>query len=311
MSLDQHLELVVQDVQRVADDVVCLTLAHADGTDLPPWTPGAHLSLGLPAGSRQYSLCGDPADLTRYRIAVLRVEEGRGGSEYVHDQLAVGTVVRVREPRNNFELVDAEAYVFIAGGIGITPILPMLRAAEASGKPWHLYYGGRTRPRMAFLDELAPWSDRVTLVPQDSHGFIDLEQVLGSAIGRVYCCGPEPLLAAVERISSTYPSAALHLERFAATVDDVDRVDEPFEVVCQTSGITVEVPADQSMLDAMLEAGIDVDSDCEEGICGTCELRVIAGTPDHRDDILTEEEKQELILPCVSRIFGTQIVVEA
>src|SRR5262245_48929690 len=185
-----------------ADGVALLTLTDPAGHDLPGWAPGAHIDLVLPEVGliRHYSLCGDPDEGSAWRIGVLRQPAGRGGSAYVHDALRAGSLVEVRGPRNNFPLVDAERYLFVAGGIGITPILPMLKEVDARGRPWELLYGGRSRSSMAFLDELRPYGNRVRVHPRDEAGALPLPSVLGMPRPdtAVYCCGPEPLLTAVE-----------------------------------------------------------------------------------------------------------------
>jgi ferredoxin-NADP reductase len=243
---------------------------------------------------------------------VLQSLTSRGGSVHVHRDLVVGSVVRSRLPRNNFPLVEAEDYLFVAGGIGITPILPMVRAVEAQGRPWRLAYGGRSLDSMAFVTELSKHADRVQVVPQDTDGLLDLDALFADGVpGAVYCCGPEPLLRAVEEHAALAGTGVLHLERFSGS-DEPGREaqDEAFEVICAGSGRAVSVPAGTTMLDALLEAGFEVDSDCEEGICGTCELRLLAGSPDHRDDILTDDEKETLVLPCVSRALSTSLTVD-
>ena len=310
--MEPELDLRVVEVRHEAQGVVSLTLESADGGSLPSWDPGAHLSLDLPVGRRQYSLCGEPGGLT-YTIAVLESPSSRGGSRFVHRDLGVGAIVRSRVPRNNFELAPAQSYLFVAGGIGITPILPMLRRADQDERPWRLVYGGRTLASMAFLDDLAKYGDRVHLVPEDTHGLIDLDGLLGGELpAAIYCCGPEPLLDAVARHPAVAGTGLVHLERFSASEDtDHDPAsDTAFEVVCARSERTVEVAAGSTMLDALLEAGFEIESDCEEGICGTCELGLLAGSPDHRDDILTEEERETLVLPCVSRALGRSLTVD-
>lgn len=313
-NVQRRLNLEIQHRRSEADGVVSLVLADPDGADLPPWEPGAHVDLCLPGFARQYSLCGAPADRSRYRIAVLREAEGRGGSKYVHDELYPGCRVDVRSPRNNFALQPAPEYLFIAGGIGITPLLPMIAATAARSVPWRLVYGGRTRPSMAFRDRLSAYGDQVQLIPQDEFGLLDLP-ALFAVPGRrhVYCCGPEPLLAAVERLCAEWPRGRLHVERFnAPPVTDAGPA-HPFTVRCAESAVTVEVATGQSMLDAMLEAGIDLNFDCREGTCGTCELDLLDGEADHRDAVLTAEERAEgkLIFPCVSRARNARLVVDA
>ncbi|HET9777977.1 MAG TPA: ferredoxin reductase, partial [Propionibacteriaceae bacterium] len=178
---EHETDLVVREARAVADDVVVLTLADPRGAELPPWTPGAHIDLILSADlTRQYSLCSSPSKPDVWQVGVLRAPDSRGGSERVHAALTSGSLVRVRGPRNHFPLVASPRYLFIAGGIGITPILPMIAEAEAAGADWHLHYGGRERASMAFLDELASYGDRVRVVPQDEIGMLDLESVLGT-----------------------------------------------------------------------------------------------------------------------------------
>src|SRR3954447_7398976 len=211
--------LAVTGKQVLADGVAALTLAAPDGGRLPDWTPGAHIDLALPNGlTRQYSLCGNRWDAFRYRVGVLRERASRGGSAYVHEQLQPGHLVGVGGPRNNFPLVPSERYVFVAGGIGITPLLPMVRQADLLGADWRLLYGGRHRASMAFLDELVGYGDRVQVVPEDEHGLLDLAGFLGAprAGVRVYCCGPAPLLAAIERACAGWPPHTLRTERFVA-----------------------------------------------------------------------------------------------
>ncbi|MFF2511024.1 PDR/VanB family oxidoreductase [Streptomyces sp. NPDC058086] len=306
-----EVELVVDSGEFVADGVLSLTLRHPRGEELPAWEPGAHIDVVLGVGlERQYSLCGDPADGRAWRIAVLREPDGRGGSSYVHEQLGSGDKVRVRGPRNHFALAPAARYRFVAGGIGITPILPMLAAAEAAGAEWTLLYGGRTRDSMAFTGELERYGDRVTVAPQDECGLLDLDSVLtGVPEGTlVYCCGPGPLLDAVE---ARCPAGLLRVERFRPKVQETGG-DSEFEVELARSGRTLTVPAGASVLDTVRGAGVEVLFSCTEGTCGTCETDVLEGTPDHRDSVLTDEEREagETMLICVSRCLGKRLVLD-
>jgi len=256
------LDLLLAQKEMLADGVVRLTLRAPGGEALPSWEPGAHVDLLLPGDVvRQYSLCGDPGDTSAYTVAVLRETDGRGGSAYVHDKLVAGDRVQVDGPRNHFALVEAERYLFIAGGIGITPILPMLDRVAGTGREWQLVYGGRTRSSMAFAPELARHGDRVTFRPQDEHGLLDLPTLLGGVHPgtAVYCCGPEPLLAAVEALGP----ADLHVERFTPRADDGPRT--AFEVELAESGRVLPVPADRSILDVLEDAGMTVLSSCREG----------------------------------------------
>lgn len=314
---EYEADLVVEAADLVAEDVVAITLAAPGGGSLPPWAPGAHVDLVLTADLvRQYSLCGGPSDRRRIRIGVLREREGRGGSAYVHDNLRPGTTVRVRGPRNNFPLVGAARYLFIAGGIGVTPLLPMIAEAEAAGAEWSLVYGGRSRTSMAFTDELAPYGDRVTLVPQDEAGLPDLDTLLGTPLDDtlVYCCGPEGLLAAVEErcAAAGWPSGALHVERFAARPASPSAENRAFDLVLARSGRTIEVPADRSVFDTLQDAGISVLGSCHEGICGTCEQVVLDGEVDHRDSVLSADEREanDAMMICVSRCRSDRLTLD-
>ncbi|MDT9692977.1 2Fe-2S iron-sulfur cluster-binding protein [Streptomyces sp. P9(2023)] len=313
--------VVVRDTRRAADGVVTLDLAAPDGAPLPPWEPGAHVDLVLPSGTiRPYSLCGDPADRNTYRIGVLHVPDGRGGSAEVH-ALEEDQRIAVRGPRNRFPLVLADHYLFIAGGIGITPILPMVRAAAAAGRDWHVLYGGRSRATMAFADELlALGGDRVCLVPEDTDGLPDLATALTATRpgAAVYTCGPEPLIRAVEKtVATDFPDRHLHIERFAAPRNASLNSDDPapareFQVELRRTGRVLPVPAERTLLEVIREAAPNVPSSCEEGFCGTCELRVLAGTPDHRDTVLPagERDRRDIVYPCVSRSRTSRLVVD-
>ncbi|MFI9644114.1 PDR/VanB family oxidoreductase [Micromonospora sp. NPDC051925] len=307
-------ELAVAGREEVASEVVAISLRCPDGGDLPEWTPGAHVDLELGAGLvRQYSLCGDPADRSALRIAVQRESHGRGGSRLVHDRLTVGVTVRVRGPRNTFPLLAARRYLFVAGGIGITPIRPMVAAADAAGADWRLVYGGRRRATMAFAATLREsYGDRVSLYPQDETGLLDLAGLLGGPdTGLVYCCGPEPLVRAVEEHCRDWPPGCLHVERFTPT-GDVGPAGTAIEVELALSGRTVTVPPGTSILRAVEEAGVPVLSSCREGTCGTCETPVLAGVPEHRDTVLTAQDRAagDTMLICVSRARTPRLVLE-
>lgn len=298
-----------------AEDVVSIEFAEIDGNPLPPWDAGAHVDVVIDGvHERQYSLCGDPQDRTAWRIGVLREENGRGTSRYLHDTLAVGDVVQLRGPRNNFPLEAASSYLFIAGGIGITPILAMIRSAESAGANWRLVYGGRHRDSMGFLKELTEYGDTVTVHPQNEYGHLDLEALLGTPAldTLVYCCGPEPLLAAVEDRCSTWPSHALKVERFSAKALSEPQQTTAFDVVLDRTGTTLTVPGDRSILDVVREAGVTVLSSCAEGICGSCQTRVLGGVPDHRDSVLDDDERNDgdWMMVCVSRSLTPRIVLD-
>ncbi|MTD52506.1 PDR/VanB family oxidoreductase [Amycolatopsis pithecellobii] len=312
------LDLVVTSVRWEADDVISITFADPAGGDLPEWRPGAHLELVLPSGLvRQYSLCGSPGDRSEYRVAVLREANGRGGSRELHDTGLVGKRLKVDGPRNRFELVPSSRYVFIAGGIGITPILAMVRSL-ATSVPWSLHYGGRTHAGMAFTDELvAIGGDRITLSPQDKDGLLDVDAIVGGAdeSTAIYCCGPAPLLEAVQAACARLvPGASLHIERFSAAsaVPKAPGDERTVEVELRRSGVTVEVGRESSILDAIREVVPGAPYSCTEGYCGSCEVTVLEGTPDHRDDILTTEEREtgRTMFPCVSRALSERLVLD-
>ncbi|GGL59820.1 PDR/VanB family oxidoreductase [Planomonospora parontospora] len=295
-----------------ADGVVTLTLEHPHGGRLPDWTPGAHIDLILPNGlTRQYSLCGDRWDPHTYRIGVLREPDGRGGSAYVHDALAEGDPVAIGGPRNDFPLVPSERYLFIAGGIGITPLLPMIYQAELLDADWRLLYGGRTRASMAFTGELARYGGKVTYAPQDECGLLDLPDQPPPDT-KVYCCGPAGLLEALERRAADWPAGSLRTERFTAKDLTAPARDEPFEVELRRSRLSVTVTPGRSVLQAINDAGIGVLSSCKQGLCGTCETGVLEGEPDHRDALLDDAERAagDCMLVCVSRSRSDRLVLD-
>lgn len=314
-SHEQDLKLLVRQTRWESDGVMSVLLENADGGPLPDWEPGAHLDVHLPGGLlRQYSLNGDPADTTTWRIAVLREENGRGGSAAVHDSVRPGMVLDGRGPRNNFRLEDAPAYLFVAGGIGVTPILPMAAAAAARGATVRTVYGGRRRASMAFLDDVERHDHRI--VPEDEDGLIPLaEEIAGMPEGAlVYACGPEPLLQAITQATEHLPEGTLHLERFAAVEPTAEELaeDHAFEVVAAQSGVTVTVPADASIVHTLEAAGVPTETSCEQGICGTCETPVLEGEPVHRDSLLSDAERaaNDTMMICVGRCAGTRLVLD-
>lgn len=312
----EHSKMRVIGKDALADGVVAVRFADPDGGTVPAWEPGSHIDIVIDESTvRQYSLCGDPDDGTCLTVAVLREEDGRGGSRWVHDSLQVGDLVSIAGPRNNFSLEPAQSYLFVAGGIGITPLLPMVRAADAAGADWKLLYGGRTSASMAFADELAArYPGRVELRPQDECGLLDLAAALDSLEDGtgVYCCGPEPLLRAIETACRNRPDVTLHVERFAAKERPSDAVDEAFEVELRKSGTTITVAAGDTLLDAVLRSGVDAPFSCREGTCGTCEAAVLEGVPDHRDSVLTEDEQaaNDCMMICVSRSCTPKLALD-
>lgn len=304
--------LRVVEKQAVASDVVQFTLANPEASgELAPWTPGAHIDVH-PAGGplRQYSLIGDVCDRGRYRFAVRRITKGRV-SCLLHETVGVGDTIGVSVPRNSFPLVnDPRPIVFLAGGIGITPFLPMIRQAEREGREWTLHYGGRVRSAMPFLDELATYGDRVSIHPEDTHGLLPLDAIVASATcagARVYCCGPAGMIDEVSLLV-TEPSL-LSIERFEPPGEPQG---SSIEVDLATSGVHVSVAADETILDAVERAGVFALSSCRTGVCGTCETPVLEGIPDHRDTYLSPAEQQSgaSMLICVSRSLTPHLTLD-
>jgi ferredoxin-NADP reductase len=306
------LRLLVDRVQAEADDVVSLTFVDPAGRVLPAWCPGAHLDLLLPSGrQRQYSLCGDPDETHSYRIAVRLIGDGGGGSREVHEDLRPGDVVRVRGPRNAFRLLDAPSYAFVAGGIGITPIVPMVRTASRRGVPWRLVYLGRSRATMPFITELeACPGGRVDLHCDDEHGFADLANVIGGFDGAdVYVCGPPALMDTTRQLSRAIDhSAPVFSERFSPLTVVGGK---PFEVVLARSGQTVQVAADEPALAAIRRVLPGVPYSCQQGFCRACKCRVLDGEVEHRDNgTLLDLERDDQMLICVSRAAGRRLVLD-
>jgi len=306
--------LVVREQTREAHGVVSVVLVAPPGATFPKWTPGAHIEITLPSGRlRRYSLCGDPTQQDRYQVAVQRKPDGRGGSIEVHDQLRIGTHLRVGPPHNNVALVRAPSYLLLAGGIGITCVLPMAQALAGAGVRWELVYGGRTRATMAFLDRLAEIDPhRVRVVPEDEQGLIDLTALLdqqqpGTA---VYCCGPPGMINTVTTLISTRPSLSLHTEQLAPE-QNLPPDSRPITLTLRRTGTTVEVPADTTLLAAVTQHAPRLSGGCEQGVCGRCQVTVLAGKPEHHDSYLTPQQRSAgQMLLCVSRAHSPELTLD-
>jgi len=314
-----ELSLRVSRIDAEAKDVLRVELADPDGRELPPFDPGAHLAVQLPGGlQRHYSLCGDWRDRGRYVLGVGRATPGRGGSDWVHGQLREGMTLRCGPPVNNFRLVDAPRYLFIAGGIGITPLLSMARWCEAYGKEWNLVYGARSRHRLAFYDELAAWRDRVRFHCDDEAGApIDVPMLLaGLAPGtQVYCCGPAPLMMSVQQHGAHLPAGALHFEWFSAPAEEPQAgtpASAGFWIELRRSGGRYAVPPGRSILEVLEENGHEIPFSCREGLCGTCETPVCEGEPEHLDYVYPPSQRDSLrtLLVCVSRARSERLVLD-
>ncbi len=302
------LRVVGRHVVAHDQDVVALTLAAADGKPLPRWFPGAHIDINLPSGLvRQYSLNGDPAVRDSYRIAVRRIPAGGGGSIEVHDKLTVGATVTTSGPRNAFPLSTpghgspTQRFRFVAGGIGITPILPMLRQAQQLGVDWSMVYVGRTPDSLPFVDEVSRYGNRVEIRTDDVHGLPTADHLLGGCPDgtAVYACGPAPMLTGIRTRLAGREDVELHFERFAAppVVDGRD-----FSVCIASTGNVVDVGAQETLLSALQRSGVSASYSCQQGFCGTCRTRALDGDVDHRDTLLTDPERNAgTMLVCVSR----------
>jgi ferredoxin-NADP reductase len=311
--------LTLQVARRVeeADGIAGLVLIDPQGAELPAWTPGAHIDVhidrpGETALVRQYSLCGDPADRSHYRIAVLLEQEGEGGSRSIHERVRAGQLVRVSAPRELFGFEPGARMVFVAGGIGITPILPMVAAADASGAEWELHYAGREPGTMAFGAELERYGEHVRVYASAAGERMALPRIVADAgDATVYACGPARLLDELESLCAE-AGVDLRVERFVnGSVVDAE-TDHPFEVELSLTGTTFVVQPGESILDRVVAAGVPAPSSCRGGTCGTCETFVIEGEPDHRDAVLNarEREESEVMMICVSRCKGARLVLE-
>ena len=305
----------VAEIKALTPDVRLYRLIPADGRPLPAFTAGAHIDVYIPGGSiRQFSLCGDLEDTSTYAIAVKREPQGRGGSAALHDLVEAGTLMGIGLPRNNFPLAeDAAKHIFIAGGIGITPFIPMIALAQRTSVPWELHYCARSRGHAAFYDDLK------ALAPKRVHEYFseaplfDAQQFARAPehAVHVYCCGPVGLMSAVQDATEGWPGAQVHFEWFANELTD-DGPQEPFEIELKSDGQVLTVPAGRSILEVLREAGLPAVSSCQEGVCGACETAVLAGEPQHRDKVLTSAERaaNKTMMICVSRAKGGRLVLD-
>jgi len=311
------LTLRVERTEPAAGGIQLFELKHPNGEDLPKFTPGSHLSVRVPNGSmRNYSIASDPAESSRYVIAVKREEGGRGGSINLIDGVKAGDALQVSPPRNSFELVTtAPSYIFVAGGIGITPILSMIHSVRAnSGKPYKLYYLTRNAAGTAFLPELSgpALNDKVVIHHDegDPDQAFDLWPVFETPTkAHIYCCGPRPLMDTVRDMTGHWPVSAVHFEDFGSDLVRPRADDTPFKVKLAQSGATLDVPIGATIMEVLRAHGLRVPSSCESGTCGTCRTRVLEGEVDHRDMVLTPAERSGNIMVCVSRAKG-QLVLD-
>jgi len=320
MSLDKvdaagTIAMRLTGITYAADQVHLYEFRPVSGAPVPRFTAGAHVDLHLPNGLvRQYSIANSEEQRDRYVLGVKRETAGRGGSRFMHDELRVGAVLAVGGPRNNFPLVEAAAHsVLIAGGIGVTPIVSMVARLRSLGGSWELHYAVRRRSEAAFLDELRAGDGPVRLhVDEEQGGVLDVARVVGSAVqdAHLYCCGPTPMLEAFTVASAARPTHQVHLEHFSAAI--APPVESGFVVELARSKLLVSIPPGQTILEALRAHGLKVQTSCEQGICGSCETRVLAGEPDHRDLLLSPEERatNEVMMICCSGSRSTVLVLD-
>ncbi|MES2978464.1 MAG: PDR/VanB family oxidoreductase [Pseudomonadota bacterium] len=310
------MQLQVIRKEEVAAGIFMFELRHPDGRDLPTFTAGSHLTVQVPNGTRRnYSLCSDPAHTGYYQIAVKRDANGRGGSVSMADDVQVGQLLAVSEPRNNFELAErAKDFIFVAGGIGITPILSMMRHLKHSGQgKFQLYYCTRDEASTAFLKDIQQEFPEGVKVHHDNGDVaqaLDLWPVFEKpGAAHVYCCGPKGLMESVADMSGHWPSGSVHFESFGVDAAQFAE-NKPLTVKLAKTGMSVDVSADQTILEALRAKGLRVPSSCESGTCGSCKTRLIAGEPEHRDMVLSDDEKSSYMMVCVSRAHSPELVLD-
>ena len=317
---DSNMQVRVKRISYEAENINSYELVALAGGDLVPFTAGCHIDLHLPNGMiRSYSLLNDQSERTRYIVAVNKDAASRGGSSFIHETMRAGDIINISHPKNNFVLQeDATHSVLIAGGIGITPLLSMIRRLEALGRSWQLFYATRTRMAAAFLDELSSLRSgihsnlHVNFDQEPPGRMLDLSAIVkdAPANAHLYCCGPVPMLEAFEAAAAHRPANHVHVEYFKAK--EKPAAEGGFEVKLARSNRTIAVPAGKTVLNALLDAGITANYACAECVCGTCETRVIEGIPDHRDLFLSKEEQatNKTIMICCSGSKSPTLVLD-
>ena len=316
-SYPQMLSLRVMRNDKIADGIHILEFRDAGGQPLPEFSAGAHIAIQAPNGLlRKYSLCNDPAERDRYLVAIKREANGRGGSCNLIDNTKAGDELMVAPPVNDFGLPPrAQDFLFIAGGIGITPIMAMIREVLRQGKRFRLFYCSRSPETTAFLDKLsAPeFKDQVTIHYDqgDPARSLDLKPVLAERKNRehLYCCGPRPLMEAVRAMTDHWSSTAVHFEAFSEA-ETHKPTDKPFKLRLARSGEVLDVPTTKTIIEVLRDRGLEVPSSCETGTCGTCRTKLVAGEADHRDLVLAEHERADTIMICVSRAKSDEITID-
>ncbi|CAN5305499.1 PDR/VanB family oxidoreductase [soil metagenome] len=314
---DTPMPLRIERAYDVAEGIRSFELMQPDGSELPAFTPGSHVKVLTPSGAvRKYSLCNAPSERHRYVISVKRDDNGQGGSLSLHTDAHEGDALPTSKPDNAFEMVpSAKGYLFIAGGIGITPILSMIRSLDPDlPVPWKLVYMTRSAPTTAFIDELkaGEFAKNVRIHHDGGNpdNAFDLWPVLEKpTAAHIYCCGPRPLMEAVRDMSGHWSSKNVHFESFNEG-GGVRPDDKPFRLKLARTGLEVEVPVGKSILNVIREHGVKAASSCESGTCGTCRTALLGGEADHRDMVLMPDEFDSQIMICVSRAKATELVID-
>jgi phthalate 4,5-dioxygenase reductase subunit len=311
------LPLRVTRNDKIADGINLIEFRDLNGKPLPEFTAGAHIAIRVPNGLlRKYSLCNDPTERDRYQVAVKREANGRGGSANLIDGVKAGDELMVAPPVNDFGLPPrAQDFLFIAGGIGITPIMAMIREVQRQGKRFRLFYCTRSPETTAFAEELsAPEFNGLVTIHHDQGDpscALDLKPILAERKNRehLYCCGPRPLMEAVRHMTDHWSSTAVHFEAFSEA-ETHKAGDKPFRVRLARSGKVLDVPVTKTILEVLRESGLEVPSSCETGTCGTCRTKLLAGEADHRDLVLADHERKDQIMICVSRARSDEITID-
>jgi ferredoxin-NADP reductase len=320
MTQIHKIEARLHAIVRQAEGIHSFELRPKPGTAFPAFTAGSHIDLYLENGMvRSYSLVNPQGETHRYVVAINNDAASRGGSKHIHEAWRVGDVMTIAGPRNNFELNEkAPGTVFIAGGIGVTPLYCMAQRLGELKAPWKMYYSARTRDLMAYREDIEALAKRsggevvFNLDHEPGGKMLDLGAIVKGvpADAHLYCCGPNPMLKAFEAACAGRNPDTVHVEYF--TAEEAPATEGGYKVVLQRSNKTVVVPEGKTLLDALLDAGVDVPFSCTEGVCGTCETKVISGVPDHRDLILTESERQsnKTMMICCSGSKSAELVLD-
>lgn len=308
MNKSNELNLLVSEKREVAKDILEFRFAAPDGSGLPPFSPGSHIAVMTPSGAnRQYSLINDGHQPEFYQIAVKLEPESRGGSQSMHADLGIGDPVTVQAPENSFPLIEAPEYLFIGGGIGITPLVGMASFCDANNKPFRLIYCARSEEHAAYCEQLkSTFGDRVVIHfdggdPEKAYDF--WEEFMTPNANHTYCCGPKPLMEEIQALSGHWPEEQIHFEDFNPQ-SGREYINSPFVVSIKSTGESFQVDEASTILETLRSNGLRVPSSCESGTCGSCKMRLVAGEAEHRDFVLESDEYDSAIMVCVSRGRG-------